>query len=207
MWAKRAGFPPWRPLKTRRRPRVGEGRWSGKTTEAQKRPEPTRASEQLARARSVEPGWTWGNRQTGRPLDCRRPWRLTLTVIVCSCGGRAPSTVPTWPLRKTAIGAGVFLGSFGGSTWASTVTRRLPAWITVALATVIPSSANPIKARAPARLLTGSGYQAERSARRLAARLWDLDLDLDLAPAFFFFAFLQPWATNAGLVSDTLPFW
>ena len=78
---------------------------------AQNWPEPIRAGPQVARARSVVAGWTSWVWQTGRPFDCSRPWRLTLTVNPCSWGGMPPSAAARWPLMKTAIGAGFSRGS------------------------------------------------------------------------------------------------
>src|SRR5258707_7847029 len=73
---------------------------------AQNWPEPTSASPQLASALSLEAGWTWATWQAGRPFDCRRPWRLTLTLSRSSWGGMPPFVAGARAAVKTAIGAG-----------------------------------------------------------------------------------------------------
>jgi hypothetical protein len=66
---------------------------------------------------------------------------------------------------KTAIGAGVFLGSFGGSTWAKTVRRRLPDWITVAAAIAAPARSSAPALSATTFALRLPTYLPARAAR------------------------------------------
>src|SRR5260221_11908857 len=73
---------------------------------AQNWPEPTSASPQLASALSLEAGWTWATWQAGRPFDCRRPWRLTLTLSRSSWGGGPPVVAGAWAGSEEAIRGG-----------------------------------------------------------------------------------------------------
>ena len=81
---------------------------------AQKRPEPIRASWQLSRALSLEPGWISSTRQVGRPLDCKQAVLVDADRHPLQLRGDAPGGVLQVPGDEDGDRGGLVPGELVG---------------------------------------------------------------------------------------------